>query len=247
MHGALVAGFAALFERLDGAVFERRARHLFVLCPPVPFPEFNGVWAQDDDADARAGLAAALEHVEKRGLPFGLLTMEGRHPSLEEEARRLGLARAAALPAMVADQSDLVDLPASDLAIRRASGRRALEDAERVCEAGFALTPGALSALYGTGLAAAPGLSYYLGYVQGEPVSTAIGLAVGETVGIFNVGTTPGRRRRGYGTAVTERAIRDGFDRGARLAWLQASQLGEPVYERMGFRTVGMYNLFARA
>ena len=83
--------------------------------------------------------------------------------------------------------------------------------------------------------------------MQGEPVSTAIGFVVGETVGIFNVATPPNQRRQGYRAALTERAIRDGFDQGADLAWLQSSHLGEPVYRHIGFRTVGTYNLFTRA
>ena len=54
-------------------------------------------------------------------------------------------------------------------------------------------------------------------------------------------------RRRGFGRAVTERAIRDGFEAGADLAWLQASELGRSVYASMGFRQVESYEIFGRA
>jgi len=56
-------------------------------------------------------------------------------------------------------------------------------------------------------------------------------------VGLFNVATLPAHRRRGYGAAITERAVRDGLDRGARWAWLQSSTAGYGVYEKLGFRT----------
>jgi predicted acetyltransferase len=100
--------------------------------------------------------------------------------------------------------------------------------------------------LYSEEVAAMPGMAYYVARLAGEPVSTALGLVNGAEVGIFNVATPPQHRRRGFGAAVTERAIRDGFAAGADLAWLQSSELGEPVYRRMGFRQVETYVLLSR-
>jgi predicted GNAT family acetyltransferase len=54
----------------------------------------------------------------------------------------------------------------------------------------------------------------------------------------FNIATPPADRRRGYGAAVTARAVTDGLAAGARWSWLQSSVAGYPVYERLGFRTV---------
>ena len=57
---------------------------------------------------------------------------------------------------------------------------------------------------------------------------------------------TPEYRGRGYGAAVTARAVIDGFANGAELALLAASPMGEPVYRRLGFREVLRYVLFRR-
>jgi hypothetical protein len=43
---------------------------------------------------------------------------------------------------------------------------------------------------------------------------------------------------RGYGTAVTERAISDGLAAGAGWSWLQSSPEGYGSYCKLGFRTV---------
>lgn len=75
-----------------------------------------------------------------------------------------------------------------------------------------------------------------VGVVDGEPVATATGIDLGDTVGIFGVATRKAYRGRGYGTALTVAAI--GETRAAQ-AWLQATDAGHPVYRRMGFRDTG--------
>jgi len=73
------------------------------------------------------------------------------------------------------------------------------------------------------------------------------GVAVGgaslfQTAGqgwVTNVGTIPAARGRGVGGAVTAATIRLAIQRGDPEAWLAASAMGEPVYRRLGFATVG--------
>lgn len=50
--------------------------------------------------------------------------------------------------------------------------------------------------------------------------------------------------RDGTSTALTSAALRAGRERGLRVGTLQASELGESVYRRMGFATVAEYQLF---
>jgi predicted N-acetyltransferase YhbS len=53
-------------------------------------------------------------------------------------------------------------------------------------------------------------------------------------------------RRRGSGEAMTWAAANAGARAGCTAAVLQASELGAPVYERMGFRTVTQYRAYTR-
>jgi hypothetical protein len=52
------------------------------------------------------------------------------------------------------------------------------------------------------------------------------------------VGTVPDARGRGFAELVTRAVGNAGFDAGMRVAALQASQMGFPVYTRMGYETV---------
>lgn len=78
----------------------------------------------------------------------------------------------------------------------------------------------------------------FIGYFFGDPVATALAFLAGPTVGVYGVGTLPTCRGRGLGTAITSAAIEWGARQGAQTAVLSASELGEPVYRRMGFKTI---------
>jgi ribosomal protein S18 acetylase RimI-like enzyme len=59
--------------------------------------------------------------------------------------------------------------------------------------------------------------------------------------GIYWVGTMPAARGKGLAELCTRAAGNAGFDMGARVASLQASVMGEPVYRRMGYIEVTRY------
>ena len=86
-----------------------------------------------------------------------------------------------------------------------------------------------------------PGVGVFLAEDDdGRPVSVAGAWPIGRDAAIGWVATVPWARRRGLGGAVTARAVEHAFDNGAEFAVLQASPSGRPVYERIGFKTVGL-------
>ena len=86
----------------------------------------------------------------------------------------------------------------------------------------------------------------FTGFFEGQPVTVSSLVVTGRTAGIYGVATIPAYRQRGFGEAMTWRAIREGVERGCEMANLTASDLGRPVYERMGFRVVAPFLIFAR-
>lgn len=78
----------------------------------------------------------------------------------------------------------------------------------------------------------------YVGEVDGQPVTTSVGVTLDGGTAIFGVATLPGFRGRGFGRAVTVRAVADGLAAGASWCWLQSTTAGYRVYRNLGFHTI---------
>ena len=84
---------------------------------------------------------------------------------------------------------------------------------------------------------------FFLGTVAGRPVATAAGHVAAGVVDVEMVATMPDAAGRGYGEAVTWAAtlVETGLP-----AVLIASDLGRPVYERMGYVAVSRWTFWHR-
>ena len=77
------------------------------------------------------------------------------------------------------------------------------------------------------------------GRLAGENVATAMAFDHDGDCGVFNVATLEAARRRGLGTALTERLLRDAVERGCSTASLQSTAMAERLYAGVGFRDLG--------
>ncbi|MFF6875274.1 GNAT family N-acetyltransferase [Streptomyces sp. NPDC012474] len=89
----------------------------------------------------------------------------------------------------------------------------------------------------------------YLGLRDGVPVTCAATVEADGRLFVVLVATDPAWERRGYGEAVTRKALYEGGRAtGLTRATLHATTAGAPVYPRIGFRpnsTIGFYSLKA--
>ncbi len=80
---------------------------------------------------------------------------------------------------------------------------------------------------------------------DGQIVGTANGIQNGRSAWISHIIVAPGSRRRGIGAQLTHFILDELSRRGNKTILLVASEMGEKLYPRFGFRTVGHY-LFYR-
>ena len=76
---------------------------------------------------------------------------------------------------------------------------------------------------------------HYIGYLNGEPIAASTLLFTEGMAGIYDVCTVPSARGKGFGTAVTLASLLEAQARGYRYVCLQATRMGYPIYERIGF------------
>ena len=143
-------------------------------------------------------------------------------------------------PQMILRPIPRVDLPATELTIEVVENERQYEDFMRVSETGRRWVPSLQAATD-------PQVALLVGSYQGQTIATSRLSCLGEIGNIHGVVTDPKFRRRGFGTAMTWAAIAEARKRGCTSIVLSASEMGYPVYRRMGFQTVCRFRIYVPA
>lgn len=77
---------------------------------------------------------------------------------------------------------------------------------------------------------------HFIAYLDGQAVGVATLFLTGEQAGIYFVFTRPEARRKGIGAALTVHALAVGRELGATVGVLGSSQIGQRLYESIGFQ-----------
>jgi len=76
----------------------------------------------------------------------------------------------------------------------------------------------------------------YLGYLGDKPVATSRLYIGAGASGLYWVTTVPEARGKGIGTQMSLRPLKDGLDAGYPLGVLDSTDMGYPVYKKIGFK-----------
>lgn len=213
----------------------------------IPAADWNPGLVVGPSVDPAAAVRRGIEARRLAGIPGGGYDVPmARYPRLAEVFGNLGHRVLVTRPMMVAAVDDVVVGPVPPaLEVRAVLDDGDLAAFRAVQVRGFDSDPVVVAASSPWEVVRLAEATYLVGWLDGEPVTSAMGVTVNGAVGVFGVTTLPEHRGRGYGRAVTAAACSAGSRRGARLAWLQASEMGTPVYAAMGFRAVEDYAVWA--
>ena len=228
-----------------------RNRGIAALLGHVPMRFYNQILVEDSHAIPSA-IGESVRLARERRDPFVVSLRDRRDDRFKPLMADLGLVASeqAATQAMTVcpvSQRASSARPQAAFEIQRVGDETSLEDHQRVVTAGFGADPSVAEAMLGVGLLDRPECAVYVGYLDGEPVTAGLGWRTGRTIGVYNIATLPTARRRGFGEAMTARVVTDGEASGCDVAALQASSMGRPIYERMGFRLSVRYTGYVDA
>ena len=209
----------------------------------------NSAFAIGPKGDPASILPAAEAFFGRLGHGYGLWTRAHADRALEAVLPTAGFGLIVDLPVMVLEKRP-EDPPApAGAEIRPVIDARGVEDFRMADRAGFAshdVERAAVdSAFRDAGSLLHPAVAAFVAYVGGVPAAAAMSFTAFDVARVAWVGTVPEFRRRGLGRAVTQAAVLAGFDRGGRIAALESSPAGFPLYRSMGFRTITSYRIWS--
>ncbi len=223
-----------------------RADGVVTVLTGLPMDWFNQVLIERDGATP-AGVLAGVAQARERGDHFVVRLREGIDDRFIPTVTQAGLAPAGEetpMPGMVAfpiDRDAIAEHASPELEIRRVTDAAGIDAHRQAMTAGFGSDPAVALGTACPDLLDRPECVVYVGYADGDPVVSGLGWRTGRTVGVYSIATIESARRRGYGAAMTARVVAGGVVAGCDVAALQASEMGRPIYERLGFRTVVRY------
>ena len=218
------------------------SRDLVIVNTAAPLPQFNQAILKPPLSHPDAAIERAEAYFAERELPFRFTVRSDCHEHCAPRLLDAGYNEAARLPAMVLREiPDPPPLPPG-LEIRRVRSQQEVEDFRGVAERGFGMPAGMGTVAISDSVLAHPDTELYLGYADAVPVATTLLQQSNRVAGIYFVACEAGYRRRGYGEALTWAGVAGGAARGASFASLQASEMGRPVYTRMGFESLVDYH-----
>ena len=236
-----------------GAGEVRELRGVSIASAGVTFQMFNAAFLSaptPNEAELTQRIMLPMVHFNARGLEWAYWVCEDFMQMPTRRRSRLifekhGLRHSVDLPGMIAEE---VRPPAR--ALPSIDVRRVCEGSTKdaFCEIGsmcFHVPLSWFREVFGSD-SVWERFAAYVGYAEGEPVSTAAVVIGGGAVGVYNVATLPGHQRRGYGEAVMRHAIAYARrEHGVRRTILQSTPAGLRLYERMGFRTVTRVSVYS--
>jgi GNAT superfamily N-acetyltransferase len=243
-HDNLIAALTKMCANANGALV-RSSDGVAVVLTGSRLRLFNQVLVASDEA-ADEAIDGAVAVARERGDRFIVNLRDGFDDSRLPLIERLGLVPVSEHPwmpgmALQPIAQDVAQPPSDVYDIRQVTGDRGVDDHIRTAAAGFELPEDVIRTFMNTATARDPDVAVYVGYAEGAPVTSGLGFRTGRTIGVYNIATVAAARGRGYGATMTKRVANDGARAGCDVAILQASEMGLPIYERLGYRTVVQY------
>lgn len=211
---------------------------------------WNGALLTTAAEDPAPAVARADQFFAAEGCEYGFWVVGKRDAALASYLQSQGRSRAADDAHMSVRSAALTATgrrSAEFKVVSTDADRRRFVDAATRSFAGIGVAQSTWSAVYATlDSVCQPDVITVVGGEGGAPCAVAMAYVKDRVCEVIHVGTVPEARRRGLGAMVTAAVIDEATTRGARLAVLQSTEMGEGVYRRLGFREIDRYGIYVR-
>jgi hypothetical protein len=218
--------------------------------------ECNGAFREDDEVAADSVLEQAHSFFHPMGRGFSVKVREGDAIGRVDDDLRGACERAGLSPFGESSPEMIRRSPVDPPEIRDGIELRPVATAQGLADfaavndeayATYGMPAGEVVKVFGRAPAflASPHVHAVVAYEDAQPLAAALAFLSHGVAGIYWVGTVSNARRSGLGEAVAAATTNWTFEQGASACTLQASPMGEPIYERMGYESLYRYTNYA--
>jgi GNAT superfamily N-acetyltransferase len=234
MYRSFSSAIGRLAAGSEGARFLEPEGLVAAVSPAIPERSvFNSVLYEKPESLA-AALGELTRTYEEAGVDAWTVWVPEQDRASAELLDSAGHKLDATPRAMVLDLADLADPDDGDLDW---SAGGSLAELKRINDAAYGYAPGTFER--GIGRPAPDAWRLYEARLDGRPASMLATTDLDGDCGIWWVATLPEARGRGLAGRLLHIALAEARERGMQMSTLQATKLGRPVYERLGYRDIG--------
>lgn len=230
----------------DARIDSRKNYLLYSIGVETTDPHLNGVLCLNDHA-ADEIIRKAASFFEDTNLDYTFWVRDHADFKLEELLQQKGLVpnRMPGSAVMAIDKRVKKSTLPTGFEVKRVVQKDHIDDFGKVIEQAFDKTPELIEKMFETEetLIHNQVISHVI-YEGKKPVAAVMTVLSGDTAGIYWVGTVTDSRGQGLGSFATQIATNAGFDQGAKLIILQASELGERIYRKLGYKIITRYRTY---
>lgn len=206
----------------------------------------NGALCLNDDY-AEEMLNKADDFFKDLGLDYTVWVRDHADFKLEKLLKERGLSPRrdpGSAVMVIEDRITEVDLP-EGYRVKGVNKRKEIDDFSKVVMEAFDKTQIQVDKMYEVDeTIIAENIISFVIYKDDKPVGSVLTVISDEVAGIYWVGVVEEARGQGIGSFITQISTNAGFDSGKDLVILQASEVGEKVYTKLGYQTITRYRTY---
>ena len=227
---------------------------VLLICSGVSYSTFNAALLSEPVESAREldrRVAIAAVYFRARALPWSFwLCQDWLSRRVRSEAGDVlwnhRCRRLSELPGMAAERVLPPVRPLPKLEYRRVEDQPTRLEFSHLMSVCFGIPFPISSEIYGAEQMWRSRFVGHLGCLNGNPVASAASVVAGGAAGVYSVATLPDHRRKGCAEAITRHALEEARQwSGIEPTVLESCPVAVPLYQRMGYRTVTHYTVYA--
>ena len=184
-----------------------------------------------------ATLRSFAEDADKAGAPFLTMFAPDLAEPLAPVARDLGLVHATEFPLMVCPADGFEPAASSSIDVARLTDPSSMSAWVAPVAAAFLLDPTETVRALPFDWLQGPVAHGWSARIDGEVVGAVSTTIHGDHVGIWAMATHPDHQRKGIGQVLLTRVMDEHRRHGARAFFLGATPAGKPLYDKIGYAT----------